>query len=120
MDDLAGTFNDCIQLWEMDFDSLSVRAVLQVLLALAYYWSFEVWSNVFAVTIASVTGSWYFYYGTDYYQDFWTVPKAVWRAMTYQFGSICLGSLIVAMLNWLHYLYRKAKRYALIQSKQLY
>jgi len=80
----------------------------EVILILAFYWSFEVWKNILSVTISGVVGSWYFFSKTK------NAPKmpifyALKRAITYSFGSIVLGSLIVAILKTARYFYRKAK-----------
>ena len=71
---------------------------LIVLVTFAGYYITEVLKNVIHVTISGVYGSWYFCS-----QNF---PKgatrgAFRRAMTYSFGSISFGSLIVAIINCL-------------------
>ena len=66
-------------------------------LILSLYWSLEVNSNISHTTACGVAGAWYF-----------TPPdrrlprptyKAFNRSMTTSFGSICMGSLIVALLE---------------------
>ncbi|PWN47996.1 DUF580-domain-containing protein [Violaceomyces palustris] len=70
---------------------------LVVFIIFAYYWSSEVIKNVAFTTVAGIFGVWY-------YND--TKPKNVAlgsfkRASTYSLGSICFGSLIVAILDLL-------------------
>jgi hypothetical protein len=73
---------------------------LIVFITFAAFWISEWLKNTIHTTIAGVYGSWYFY--SD------KTPKgatrgAFKRAMTYSFGSISLGSLIVAIVNLLRW-----------------
>ncbi|KAL2061608.1 hypothetical protein VTL71DRAFT_6985 [Oculimacula yallundae] len=74
---------------------------LLVFITFAAYWITEVIKNVIHVTISGVYGSWYFCA-----QKPGGVPKgatrgAFKRSMTYSFGSISFGSLIVALIQCL-------------------
>lgn len=74
---------------------------LIVFATFAAYWITEVIKNVIHVTISGVYGSWYFCS-----QKQGGVPKgatrgAFKRAMTYSFGSISFGSLLVALIQCL-------------------
>lgn len=74
---------------------------LLVFVTFAGYWISEVIKNVIHVTISGVYGSWYFCA-----QKPGGVPKgatrgAFKRSMTYSFGSISFGSLIVAIIQLL-------------------
>lgn len=74
---------------------------LVVFITFAGYWITEVLKNVIHVTISGVYASWYFSPNNP--------PKgatrgAAKRALTYSFGSISFGSLIVAMINFLRQL----------------
>src|ERR1700760_4040185 len=69
---------------------------LVVFVTFAAYYTSEVLKNIIHVTISGVYGSWYFCS-----QNF---PKAATRgafrrAMTYSFGSISFGSLVVTIIN---------------------
>lgn len=71
---------------------------LLVFITFAGYWITEWLKNTIHVTISGVYGSWYFLPNNP--------PKgptrgAAKRALTYSFGSICFGSLIVALINML-------------------
>ncbi|RDA84478.1 hypothetical protein CP532_0064 [Ophiocordyceps camponoti-leonardi (nom. inval.)] len=64
----------------------------------AMYWITEWLKNTIHTAISGVYGSWYFCPNN--------FPKAATRgalkrALTYSFGSICLGSLLVAIINFL-------------------
>lgn len=65
----------------------------------SYFWSVEVIKNVVHVTVAGTVGTWWF----APHEASSCCSKAVsdsWvRAMTFSFGSICLGSLIVAIIQ---------------------
>ncbi|SAM73318.1 probable Protein PNS1 [Ustilago bromivora] len=70
---------------------------LMVFIVFAYYWISEVIKNIAFTTVAGI-------FGTAYY-NVNKVSHAAWgafrRSMTYSLGSICLGSLIVALLDLL-------------------
>jgi hypothetical protein len=84
---------------------------LIVFITFAVYWFSEWLKNTIHVTISGVYGSWYFAPNN--------FPKgatrgALKRAMTYSFGSISLGSLIVAIIQGLRQLCSAAQS----QSRQ--
>ncbi|KAF2019440.1 DUF580-domain-containing protein [Aaosphaeria arxii CBS 175.79] len=71
---------------------------LIVFITFAMYWISEWLKNTIHTTISGVYGSWYFCSNN--------FPKgatrgALKRSLTYSFGSISLGSLIVAIINFL-------------------
>lgn len=65
----------------------------------AGYYISEVIKNVVHVTISGVYGTWYYLAGSDQGEPKWPALGAFRRAMTYCFGSICEGSLIVSILQ---------------------
>jgi len=65
-----------------------------VLLVLSFYWTQQVSSNVLHTTVAGVVGTWYF----DP-QDTTLVWASTVRTLTYSFGSVCFGSLLVAIIS---------------------
>lgn len=66
-------------------------------------YTYQVIANVTQTTICGVYGTYYFIYGTSQ-----TVLHPVFgsfkRAMTYSFGSICFGSLIVSLITFIRFL----------------
>lgn len=70
------------------------------------YWFSEWLKNTVHTTIAGVYGSWYF--NSQGYPTAVT-RGALKRSMTYSFGSISLGSLIVAIVNFLKMLAQTAR-----------
>eukprot|EP00270_Netrium_digitus_P000891 TRINITY_DN1102_c0_g1_i1.p1 TRINITY_DN1102_c0_g1~~TRINITY_DN1102_c0_g1_i1.p1 ORF type:complete len:505 (+),score=102.97 TRINITY_DN1102_c0_g1_i1:166-1680(+) len=75
-------------------------------LLVSLYWTMEVIKNVVHVTCAGTVATYYF-------QRLNMPPnvtgKALGRAMTTSFGSICLGSFVVAVLNALREMIRMAR-----------
>ncbi|KAK4099569.1 DUF580-domain-containing protein [Parathielavia hyrcaniae] len=75
----------------------------------AAYWISEWLKNTIHTTISGVYGSWYFHsrnYPTK------VTRGALKRSLTYSFGSISLGSLVVAIINFLRQLASVAQRQA--------
>jgi hypothetical protein len=71
---------------------------LLVFITFAAYWISEWLKNTIHTTISGVYGSWYFC-SHNFPKN--ATRGAFRRAMTYSFGSISLGSLIVAIINML-------------------
>lgn len=72
--------------------------VLVVLFFCGYYIT-EVIRNVIHTTVSGIFGSWYYMSKSDQGMPRWPAFGAFKRAMTYSFGSICFGSLIVALIE---------------------
>jgi len=71
---------------------------LLVFITFAMYWISEVIKNIIHTTISGVYGSWYFC-SHNFPKN--ATRGAFKRSMTYSFGSISFGSLIVAIINLL-------------------
>jgi hypothetical protein len=82
---------------------------LIVFITFAGYWITEWLKNTIHTTISGVYGSWYF--NSKNYPTKVT-RGALRRALTYSFGSISLGSLVVAIINFLRQLASVAKQQA--------
>jgi hypothetical protein len=74
---------------------------LIVFITFAAYWITEVIKNVIHVTISGVYGSWYFCSQKPGGVPRGATSGAFKRAMTYSFGSISFGSLVVAIIQFL-------------------
>ncbi|MCJ1313792.1 putative choline transporter, neither null mutation nor overexpression affects choline transport [Agyrium rufum] len=74
---------------------------LIVFVTFAGYWITEWLKNTIYSTIAGVYGSWYFCAGKPGGVPSGATRGAFKRSMTYSFGSISFGSLIVAIINML-------------------
>ncbi|KAI0206645.1 duf580 domain-containing protein [Astrocystis sublimbata] len=87
---------------------------LLVFLTFASYWISEVLKNVTHTTISGVFGSWYFFHPSE--QPRAVTRGALKRSLTYSFGSISLGSLVVAIINFLRQLCSIARRDQMAQG----
>jgi len=74
---------------------------LIVFVTFAAYWITEVIKNVIHVTISGVYGSWYFCSRKQEGFPKGATRGAFKRSMTYSFGSISFGSLLVALIQCL-------------------
>jgi Plasma-membrane choline transporter len=90
-------------------DSLAnSKGAVVFLLFVSFYWVQQVLQNTMHVTTAGVIGTWWFV--PQEANSFWSpaLTDSFVRATTYSFGSICFGSLIVAVVQALraleHYL----------------
>ena len=75
---------------------------------LSFYWTHEVLKNTIHVTTAGVIGTWWF--APEEASSFCSgaIMDSLIRATTYSFGSICFGSLLVAIVQALRALHRHA------------
>jgi len=71
--------------------------ILAVYLLLMLFWGVQVLKNLVHVTIAGSFASWYFRYPK--HQETNPTLTALLRACTTSFGSVCLGSLVVAVVR---------------------
>ncbi|ODV82756.1 hypothetical protein CANARDRAFT_10283 [[Candida] arabinofermentans NRRL YB-2248] len=81
---------------------------ISIFVLFAGYYIFEVLSNLTHVIISGVFGSWYFFHKSQVKPRYpaWYSFK---RAITYSFGSICFGSLIVSAVKTLRAVLTMAK-----------
>ena len=77
---------------------------LVVFVTFAGYWISEFIKNTIHTVVAGVYGSWYFCAGKPGGIPSGATMGAFRRATTYSFGSISLGSLVVALINMLRQL----------------
>lgn len=75
------------------------NGLLVFLFLISYYWSIQVIKNVVHVTVAGTVGTWWFTPQEASSCCSKAVRDSWFRAMTYSFGSICFGSLIVAIIQ---------------------
>jgi hypothetical protein len=80
---------------------------LIIFLVFSMYWTEQVISNVFHTIVSGVMATFYFVSGSGRPLGNPTAASAM-RALTYSFGSIAFGSLIVAIIQTLRYLVRSA------------
>lgn len=70
-----------------------------IYLLFSFYWVSEVIKNVLHVTVSGVLATWYFLSGSNVGMPASPTLGALKRSLTTSFGSICLGSLIVAIIK---------------------
>jgi hypothetical protein len=75
---------------------------------LSFYWGQEVCSNINHVTISGTVSSWWCHPEGD--QETLAVSNSLRRALTTSFGSICFGSLLVAICEVLHALLNECSK----------
>ena len=78
-----------------------VNGGLSFLFIVSYYWTTQVIKNVVHVTVAGAVGTWWFSpeEASHCCSRGGGVRDSYLRSMTTSFGSICLGSLIVALIQ---------------------
>jgi hypothetical protein len=79
------------------FLSTGVMAILGCLLS--FYYTFQVLRNVVHTTLAGTVGAWWFTPDKAYRCCSGGLTDSLYQSLTYSFGSICLGSLIVAIIE---------------------
>lgn len=77
------------------------NALLVIGLVFACFWTQQVIENIMHVTTAGVVGSWWFNAMADPSYCSPTLTSSLTRSLTYSFGSICFGSLLVAIIQTL-------------------
>lgn len=78
-------------------DGTQSTQIVIILYIFAYYWTFQVISNIVLCSICGIISVWYFLYPQYYTKD--TVYNSFKRSITTSFGSICFGSLIITIIQ---------------------
>lgn len=80
------------------------------LLLLSFYWTHQVFTNTIHVTTSGVVGTWWFV--PEEASSFCSsaITSSLCRSCTYSFGSICFGSLIVAVIQALRAVLNEARK----------
>ena len=79
-------------------------------LLLSFYWTWHVVRNVVHTTLAGTVGTWWFLPHEASGCCSQGLRDSLSRSLTYSFGSICLGSLIVAVIEVLKTILQSAAR----------
>ena len=87
-----------------------LNGLVVLLFLLSYFWTASVGKNLLHVTVSGVVGT--FVFTPDDASHFCSpsITDSLARASTWSFGSICLGSLLTAVLQILYQLCRHARR----------
>ena len=85
----------------IQLEGVDIASMLYIVFSM--YWSMQVVENVVHTSVCGVFATFYFLHGTGA-----AIIKPVWnsfsRSMTYSFGSIAFGSLIVAIIQFVRFL----------------
>lgn len=81
-----------------------------LLFLLSYYWTQQVIKNMIHVTVAGVVGTWWFNPDEASSMCSRSIYNSFLRSATTSFGSICLGSLLVSIIQVVHHLLLQARR----------
>jgi len=81
-----------------------------ILLLLSYFWAHQVFMNVVHTSVAGTVGTWWFAPEEDLGCCSSAVTSSVMRSCTFSFGSICFGSLIVALIQTLRQVADSARK----------
>merc|ERR1719276_712456 len=76
---------------------------------LSFYWTHQVLKNIVRATVSGVVGTWWFTPAESGSFCSIAVAGSFIRSTTYSFGSICFGSLIVAILHAIRESLRRAQ-----------
>eukprot|EP00814_Leptocylindrus_danicus_P004022 CAMPEP_0116014202 /NCGR_PEP_ID=MMETSP0321-20121206/6149_1 /TAXON_ID=163516 /ORGANISM="Leptocylindrus danicus var. danicus, Strain B650" /LENGTH=515 /DNA_ID=CAMNT_0003483833 /DNA_START=77 /DNA_END=1624 /DNA_ORIENTATION=+ len=80
-------------------ETCSGNAFYFFLLLISFYWVHQVLTNTLIVTVAGTVGTWWFAPEEANSCCSQGVRDSFMRATTYSFGSVCFGSLIVAIIQ---------------------
>lgn len=83
---------------------------LIVFVSFTMFWILEWLKNTIHTTVAGLYGSWYFSPASQFPKG--ATRSSARRALTYSFGSISLGSLIIAIIQFLRQLCSVARQQA--------
>lgn len=83
--------------------------VVAFLFILSFYWTHQVFKNIVRATVSGVVGTWWFSPSEASSFCSKAVGHSLIRSTTYSLGSICFGSLIVAILQMLRNSLRRAQ-----------
>eukprot|EP00455_Lapot_gusevi_P023697 TRINITY_DN2459_c0_g1_i1.p1 TRINITY_DN2459_c0_g1~~TRINITY_DN2459_c0_g1_i1.p1 ORF type:complete len:490 (-),score=187.34 TRINITY_DN2459_c0_g1_i1:102-1508(-) len=75
---------------------------------LCFFWALQVVVYIVHTTVAGVAASWYFRDAQPAQPN--ATSKALRRALTYNFGSICLGALLIAIIQTIHAMVKYLRR----------
>ncbi|CAB9514801.1 Protein PNS1 [Seminavis robusta] len=73
-------------------------------------WTSQVINNLIQVTVAGVMGTWCFDYGHARNCCSSAIWSSLYRSFTFSFGSICFGSLLMAVVRVIRYFVEGAKQ----------
>ena len=96
---------------EQVVESITPQGFMAIIgLLLSFYWTIQVLNNVVHTTLAGTVGTWWFIPQEASSCCSRGLTDSLCRSLSYSFGSICLGSLIVAIIETLRSIFRSQAR----------
>mmetsp|Transcript_17126 Transcript_17126/g.24206 ORF Transcript_17126/g.24206 Transcript_17126/m.24206 type:complete len:533 (+) Transcript_17126:22-1620(+) len=86
-----------------------VNGFVVFLFLVSLFWTFEVIKNIVHVTVSGTVGTWWWQPESASSCCSSAVRDSFFRSITYSFGSICLGSLLVAIIKALKQMVHRAR-----------
>ena len=96
--------------WDDDDGTCSPPPGIFLALLLSLYWTSTVLMNTVQTTVSGVVATWCFVADEADHCCSPAVSGSLLRSLTYSFGSICLGSLLQALVSVLRYAVENARR----------
>jgi hypothetical protein len=94
--------------FDRDQSAQNTQGISYFFLLVSFFWTSQVIKNVVHVTTAGTFATWYFLYPSNMPEN--PTRAAFKRATTTSFGSICLGSLIVAIVKAMRAMAEQGRR----------
>lgn len=107
--DYDGSTDDYVNI---DMKCSSLWYFLLFLMLVSFYWTNQVLANTVQTTVAGSVGTFWFAPDEAVGCCSPAMGASLYRSVTYSFGSICLGSLIVAIIQAIRALLRQAEHQA--------
>jgi len=89
----------------------TINVPMIFVMILSFYWTMQVFQNVLHVTVSGVVGTWWFAPHDALSVFSPAIVDSFRRATTYSFGSICMGSLLVSIIQTTETMVRASSRY---------
>ncbi|KAF9921610.1 putative choline transporter, neither null mutation nor overexpression affects choline transport, partial [Linnemannia zychae] len=83
--------------------------VLVVFSVFSFYWTSQVFSNIVHTTVCGVYATYYFMAGSPQGMSKSPTIESLKRSLTTSFGSICFGSLVIAIIQTLRFIANMAR-----------
>lgn len=90
-----------------DMDNMSIFCLCY--LVLSFFWTMQVFENVVSTSVAGLFSAQYFL-KRDALRSVSPLLASIRRAVTYSFGSICLGSLLVAIIQFSRFMLKSMSK----------
>eukprot|EP00567_Pseudictyota_dubia_P016413 CAMPEP_0197443478 /NCGR_PEP_ID=MMETSP1175-20131217/9210_1 /TAXON_ID=1003142 /ORGANISM="Triceratium dubium, Strain CCMP147" /LENGTH=487 /DNA_ID=CAMNT_0042974113 /DNA_START=178 /DNA_END=1638 /DNA_ORIENTATION=+ len=108
--DVVAVFSQTSQCEDGACEEGDTGSFILMLFLFALFWTQQVIKNTIHVTVAGTVGEWWFNPTNASSFCSGAISGSFFRATTYSFGSICFGSLLVAVIQTLRQILHNARR----------